>query len=376
MLALALLLPLLTGCGAKPKSPVAPIRTHFQEAAISLPTIPAMSGWERFSFNDWERLRARTGLAEVSPAEWTSPAHADALATLSGWLAAPATPADAVPLAALDRSDAPPRWQAALDRADGSPVVRLVAYAAKDDRAARLITTLAPLGFAPSPPATAAPKDRPSAVYRRDASGPPLPALLDPDAAALIANPTTLVAVHDPSRIPDATAALSSDGAGLDTVPFFQGLVAGVSDVEAVVLFRIGTDGYRDRTAPPLDAPILPFDAVGAALHITDAGTQYVTMAFHCRALPGGRLPESMAEWWATRLGLDRPDPRVEYLEGFGADGWLFARYRLLAPTERVGVPPPGEMPFWQSATTWQTIQQRWSNWSPVNADPIPRLGT
>ena len=179
-----------------------------------------------------------------------------------------------------------------------------------------------------------------------------------------------------PALIPDAQTALEPDGTNLDAIPFFHGLIAGISDIEAMVIFRIGADGYRDTTAPPLDAPYLPFDAVGAALHITDAGAQYVTLAFHLGALPGGRLPEGMAEWWATRFGLDQPDPRADYLEAFGNDGWLFARYRILSPDERLGGVPRGEIPFWQSVTTWQSIQQRWSSFTPRTADPIPRLGT
>jgi hypothetical protein len=199
--------------------------------------------------------------------------------------------------------------------------------------------------------------------------------LLDSDAAALVASPSALVTVHDAALLADAVAAAAPDGANLEDIPFFHGLIAGISDVEAMVMFRIGADGYRDATAPTLDAPYLPFDALGAALHITDAGAQYVTLAFHVRALPGGRLPEGMAEWWATRFGLDQPDPRVEYLEAFGNDGWLFARYRIRSPDERLGGVPRGEIPFWQHVTTWQAVHQRWANFAPRTADPIPRIG-
>jgi hypothetical protein len=202
-----------------------------------------------------------------------------------------------------------------------------------------------------------------------------LPSLLDRQAAALLATPVALLSVHDPARITDAQSALTASGPTLDSVPLFHGLVAGISEVDAFVLFRAGADGYRDGTAPTLDVLHLPFDAVGAGLHITDAGAQYVTLAFHLPVLPGGRLPDGMADWWSSRFGLDLPDPRVEYLEAFGNDGWLFARYRVLTPDERLGGIVPGETPFWKSVTTWRFVQQRWSGFAPRTADPIPQLG-
>ncbi|HEY7910216.1 MAG TPA: hypothetical protein VIC60_15150, partial [Thermomicrobiales bacterium] len=381
ILALLALL-VLSGCGAKPKVPTAPTRTHIEQATDLLPHLPAATPWLRFTFNDWEALRARAGLGDTPVAQWATGAHLKASDTLQGWLLPPSTVAAASALAPFGIDGATMRWQVALDGARDQPITRLVTAPARDDRPTQVGTILAPFGYATAT-ATAA---TPSAgavgpvVYQRPAGAAvtanPLPPLFDANAAALVATPGALVTVHDAGLAPDALAALQPDGANLNALPFFNGLITGISDVEAMVLFRAGADGYRDATAPPLDVVNLPFDAVGAALHITDAGAQYATLAFHIGALPGGRLPEGMAEWWATRFGLDRPDPRADYLEAFGNDGWLFARYRILSPDERLGGVPPGEVPFWKSVTTWQSIHQRWISFAPRTADPIPRLGT
>ena len=365
---------LLSGCGTKPKAPTAPIRTHLEDAAAFLPQTSATTPWRRFTFNDWERLRARAGLGDTPVADWSADTHRKALDALQGWLLPPGSVASASALAPLGVDTATLRWQVALDGPDDQPIARLVTAPARDDRPKQIVAALAPLGYNPMPPVAQASAP---AVYAR-AVGPAamLPALLDSDAAALVATPSAFVTVHDAARVPDAVAAASPNGANLDDAPFFHGLIAGISDIEAMVIYRIGADGYRDATAPPLDTAHLPFDALGAALHITDAGAQYVTLAFHVAALPGGRLPEGMAEWWATRFGLDQPDFRVEYLEAFGNDGWLFARYRIRSSDERIGGVPPGETSFWKYVTSWQPVRQRWVNFTPRNADPIPRIGS
>ncbi len=370
---------LLSGCGAKPTAPTAPIRTHIEQAADLLPRLPAATPWLRFTFNDWEVLRARAGLGDTPPAQWTADAHLKASETLQGWLLAPSTVATAAALAPIGIDGATIRWQMALDGARDQPIARMVTAPARDDRPTQVGAVLAPLGYVPAPAATPPAGAAAPAIYQRPANATPpnpLPALLDENAATLLATPAAIVTVHDAALTPDALAALQPGRENLTALPSFNGLIAGISDVEATVIFRTGADGYRDPTAPPLDAANLPFDAVGAALHVTNAGAQYATLAFHVAALPGGRLPEGMAEWWATRLGLDQPDPRADYLEAFGNDGWLFARYRILSPDERLGGVPRGETPFWRGATTWQSIHQRWMNFTPRNADPIPRLGT
>jgi len=364
----------LSGCGAKPKAPIAPIRTHLEDAAALLPQIPATTPWQRLTFNDWERLRARAGLADTPVAGWSADAHLTASDTLQGWLLSPGSVAAVSALAPLGVDGATLRWQAALDGPGDQPIVRLITAPARDDRPKQIGALLAPLGYNPTPPVAQA--NAPAIYARALGATSMLPALLDGDAAALVASPSALVTVHDAAHASAAVAAASPDGASLDAAPFFHGLVAGISDIEALVVYRIGADGYRDTTAPSLDTAHLPFDALGAALHITDAGAQYVTLAFHVAALPGGRLPEGMAEWWATRFGLDQPDLRVEYLEAFGNDGWLFARYRIRSPDERVGGLPPGEIPFWKNVTTWQSVRQHWMNFAPRNADPIPRIGS
>jgi hypothetical protein len=375
---LALLpLVLLSGCGAKPKVPTAPTRTHIEQATDLLPRLPTATPWLRFTFNDWEALRARAGLGDTPVAQWTTSAHLKASDTLQGWLLPPSSIPASAALAPFGIDGATMRWQIALDGARDQPITRLVTAPARDDRPTQVGTMLAPLGYAIATAATPPAGPVGPVIYQRPAGvANPLPPLLDANAAALVATPGTLVTVHDAGLAPDALASLQPDGANLNALPFFNGLTTGISDVEAMALFRAGADGYRDATAPPLDVANLPFDAVGAALHITDAGAQYATLAFHIGALPGGHLPEGMAEWWATRLGLDRPDPRADYLEAFGNDGWLFARYRILSPGERLGVAPPGEVPFWKSVTTWQSIHQRWIYFTPRTADPIPRIGT
>lgn len=366
---------LLSGCGAKPTPPTAPIRTHLEDAAAFLPRIPATTAWQRFTFNDWERLRARAGLGDTPVADWAVDPHIKESATLREWLIPPGSIATAAALAPLGVDAATLRWQAALDGPRDQPVTRLVTAPARDDRPKQVGVALAPLGYLPVA-ATPATQTNEPVVYARGAGvAATLPVLLDSDAAALLATPAAFVTVHDAARVPDAVAASAPNGANLDAVPFFHGLIAGISDIEAMVIFRIGADGYQDATAPSLDTSALPFDALGAALHLTDAGAQYATLAFHVTALPGGRLPEGMAEWWATRFGLDQPDPRAAYLEAFGNDGWLFARYRILSPDERPGGVPPGEIPFWKNSTTWQAVHQRWANFVPRSADPIPRIG-
>ena len=363
---------LLSGCGAKPKPPTAPIRTHIEEAIVLLPRVPATVPWRQFAFNDWERLRARVALGDIPATEWTKDPHARGVAMLDGWLVPPSTVAAGAALGPLGVDAATIRWQASLDGPGAQPITRLVTAPARDDRPKTTGASLSPLGFTTSPPQATGP-----VVYQRGANAAgTLPALLDPNAAALVVTPATLVSTHDAAHAPDVLAAFGSESVSLDADPFFHGLIAGISDVEALVVYRAGSDGYRDATAPALDAAYLPFDAVGAALHITDAGARYATLAFHLPALPGGRLPEGMAEWWATRFGLDQPDPRVEYLEAFGNDGWLFARYRILSPDEQLGGVPPGEVPFWKHVTTWQSVHQRWMNFAPRNADPVPRLGS
>ncbi|MDQ2785247.1 MAG: hypothetical protein M3Y58_09630 [Chloroflexota bacterium] len=367
---------LLSGCGTKPTPPTAPVHTHLEDAVAFLPRILTATAWQRFTFNDWAQLRARAGLGETPVADWTMDPHVKESATLQGWLIPPGSVATAAALAPLGVDAATLHWQAALDGPDNQPVTRLITAAARDDRPKQVGAALASLGYSPVA-ATPGTQTNQSVVYARGTGvADTLPTLLDSNAAALLATPAAFVTVHDPARVPDAVAASAPNGANLDAVPVFHGLIAGISDTEAMVIFHIGADGYHDATAPSLDAPTLPFDAIGAALHITDAGAQYATLAFHVMALPGGRLPEGMAEWWATRFGLDQPDPRAAYLEAFGNDGWLFARYRILAPDERHGDLPPGELPFWQSVTTWQPIHQRWANFAPHNADPIPRIGT
>jgi len=367
---------LLSGCGAKPTPPTAPIRTHLEDAAALLPRIPAAINWQRFTFNDWERLRARAGLGDTPVAEWAVGPHSKESAMLRGWLMPPGSVATATALVPLGIDAATLRWQAALDGLNDQPVARLITAPARDDRPKQVGAALAPLGYTPVAVTPATQTNEPVVYARNPGVVDILPALLDSDAAALLATPAAVVTVHDTARVPDAVAALAPNGANLDTVPFFHGLIAGISDIEAMVIFRIGADGYQDATAPSLDASALPFDALGAALHLTDAGAQYATLAFHVTALPGGRLPEGMAEWWATRFGLDQPDPRAAYLEAFGNDGWLFARYRILSPDERPGGVPSGEIPFWKSVTTWQPVHQRWAHFAPRSADPIPRLGT
>lgn len=370
---------MLPGCGAKPKPPTAPIRTHVEEASGLLPRVATSTAWRRFTFNDWERLRARAGLGDTPVAEWTADARIKASDTLQGWLLPPSTVMAAAALAPLGMDGATLRWQAALDGPTDRPITRMVTAPARDDRPKQVGAALAPLGYAPIPAASAPSGTGAPAIYQRPpGAGPPdvLPALLDANAAALLATPTTFVTVHDAALVPDAERAFDPDGANLDTLPFFHGLIAGISEIETMVIFRTGADGYRDATAPPLDARYLPFDAIGATLHVTDAGAQYVTLAFHLAALPGGRLPEGMAEWWATRFGLDQPDPRADYLEAFGNDGWLFARYRILSPDERLGGVPRGEVPFWKSVSTWQSVHQRWMNFASRTADPIPRIGS
>ncbi len=366
---------LLSGCGAKPKPPTVPIRTHVEDAVAFLPQIPA-APWQRFTFYDWERLRARSGLGDTPVVDWTTGTHVKESVTLQGWLLPPGSVTAAATLAPFGVDAATIRWQAALDGPNDQPITRLVTAPARDERPTQIGAALVPLGYAPAAAPSAAQTSAPS-VYTRALGGVgTLPALLDSNAAALLVTRAAVITVHDAAHLPDAVAASVPNGPSLEDAPFFHGLIAGISDIEAMVIFRIGVDGYRDATAPPLDAPYLPFDALGAALHITDAGAQYATLAFHVAALPGGRLPEGMAEWWATRFGLDQPDPRADYLEAFGNDGWLFARYRILSPDERPGGVPGGEIPFWQSVTTWQPIEQRWVHFTPRTADPIPRLGT
>ena len=378
ILALLVLL-VLSGCGAKPSVPTAPTRTHIAQATDLLPRLPATTPWLRFTFNDWEALRARAGLGDTPVAQWTTGTHLKASDTLQGWLLPPSSVAASATLAPFGIDGATMRWQVSLDGAGDQPITHLVTAPARDDRPTEVGAMLAPLGYATAAATPSAGAVKPM-VYQwptgATVTSNPLPPLLDANAAALVVTPGTLVTVHDAGLAPDVLAALQSDGANLAALPFFNGLITGISDVEAMALFRTGADGYRDATAPPLDVANLPFDAVGAALHITDAGAQYATLAFHIGALPGGRLPEGMAEWWATRFGLDRPDPRADYLEAFGNDGWLFARYRILSPDERLGGVPPGEIPFWKSVTTWQSIHQRWISFTPRTADPIPRLGT
>ncbi len=371
------LLVLLAGCGAKPTAPTAPIRTHFEEAILLLPPIAATDPWQRLSFNDWEQLRARAGLGKVPASQWTTAQYASAAATLQSWLTPPSTIADADALSSLGLDAGTIRWHAGIAGRNGTPMMRLVTSAAMDDRSGGVATAAANVGYARAASPGATPAASAPVVFRRmngSAAG-TLPSLLDEQAAALLVTPTALLAVRDASRVRDATAALTQDGLTLDSEPLFHGLVAGISEVEGFILFRAGADGYRDSTAPPLDVLHLPFDAIGAGLHVTGAGAQYVTLAFHLPALPGGRLPDSMAAWWASRFGLDLPDPRVEYLEAFGNDGWLFARYRILTADERLGGIIPGEIPFWTSVTTWRMVQQRWSNFAPRTADPIPQLG-
>ena len=291
----------------------------------------------------------------------------------------PAPPSSASALAPVGIDGATMRWQVALDGAGDQPITRLVTAPVVSDRPSQIGAVLAPLGYtttaATLSPGAAGPVvyQRPAGAVRDKCACLPFSMTMPPRSSL---TPATLLTVHDAGLVPDAQAALQPDGANLNALPFFNGLITGISDVEAMVVFRAGADGYRDATAPPLDVANLPFDAVGAALHITDAGVQYATLAFHIGALPGGRLPEGMAEWWATRFGLDQPDPRADYLEAFGNDGWLFARYRILTPDERLGGVPRGEVPFWQSVTTWQSIHQRWNAFTPRTADPIPRLGT
>ncbi len=367
---------LLSGCGAKPTPLTAPIRTHLEDAVTFLPQISAATPWQRFTFNDWERLRARAGLGDTPVADWAVDSHIKESATLQEWLIEPGSVANAAALAPLGVDAAMLRWQVALDGPGDQPVTRLVTAPPRDDRPKQVGAALAPLGYTPVAAIPATQTNEP-VVYARGASvAGALPVLLDSDAAALLVMPAALVTVHDAVRVPDAVAASAPNGANLDAVPFFHGLIAGISDIEAMVIFRIGADGYQDATAPPLDASALPFDALGGALHLTDAGAQYATLAFHVTALPGGRLPEGMAEWWATRFGLDQPDPRAVYLEAFGNDGWLFARYRILSPDERPGGVPRGEIPFWKNMTIWQPVHQRWANFVPRSADPIPRIGT
>lgn len=367
---------LLSGCGTKPTPPTAPVRTHLADAVAFLPRIPTATAWERFTFNDWERLRARAGLGDTPVGDWAVNPHNKESATLQEWLIPPGSVSTAAALAPLDVDAATLRWQAALDGPRGQPVTRLVTALARADRPKQIGAALAPLGYT-AVAATPGTKTNEPVVYARGAGvTDALPALLDSDAAALLTTPAAFVTVHDAVRVPDAVTASAPNGANLEAVPFFRGVIAGISDIEAMVIFHIGADGYQDATAPPLDASALPFDALGAALHLTDAGAQYATLAFHVTALPGGRLPEGMAEWWATRFGLDQPDPRATYLEAFGNDGWLFARYRILSPDERPGGVPRGEIPFWENSTMWQPVQQRWANFAPRSADPIPRIGT
>jgi hypothetical protein len=371
------LLVLLSGCGAKPKPPTAPIRTHFEDAALLLPPIAATDPWQRLSFNDWERLRARAGLGDVPSSQWTGAQYTNAVANLQTWLALPSTIADADALAPFGLDAATMRWQAGIGGLNSTPMTRVVTGTAKDDRATIVGTASANVGYAPVSPPRATPGAAPTIAFHRADGGASgmLPSLLDRQAAALLVTPTTLLTVHDATRLAHAEAALSADGPSLDSVPLFHGLVVGINEVDACILFRVGAGGYHDATAPVLDLLHQPFDAIGAGLHITDAGAQYVTLAFHLPTLPGGRLPDGMAAWWASRFGLDVPDPRVEYLEAFGNDGWLFARYRVLTADERLGGVVPGEIPFWKSVTTWRTIQQRWSNFAPRTSDPIPQLG-
>lgn len=366
---------LVSGCGAKPQPPIAPIRTHLQDAIAILPHLPAATPWQRFTFNDWESLRARSGLGDTPVVDWAASTHISESNTLQGWLLPPSSAVTAAALAPLGMDAATIRWQASLDDADNRSVTRLVTTAARADRPKQIGAVLAPLGYTTAETTPTAQSNGPVVYVRAPGTAASLPALLDSDAAVLLATSSAFVTVHDAARLSDAVAASLPDGANLEDIPFFHGLIAGISDIEAMVIFRTGADGYRDASAPPLDASSLPFDALGAALHITDAGAQYVTLAFHVRALPGGRLPEGMAEWWATRFGLDQPDPRAEYLEAFGNDGWLFARYRILSPDERRGGVPRGEIPFWGNVTTWQTVHQRWANFIPRTADPIPRIG-
>jgi hypothetical protein len=374
-LALVALL-LLSGCGAAPKAPTAPIRTHFEETAFLLPPIAPTEPWQRLSFNDWEQLRARAGLGTVPVSQWAAPQYASAVATLQSWLTPPSTIADADALSPVGLDAGTIRWQAGSVGPNGVPITRLVTGPAKDDRTTVVGNALANVGYARSP-AAATPGAPAPLVYRRGANGTTgvLSPLIDQEAAGVIVTPSALLTVHDAARIPGADAALAQTGPTLDSVPLFHGLIAGISEVESFVLFRVGADGYRDMTAPTLNVLRLPFDALGAGLHITDAGARYVTLSFHVPALPGGRLPDGMADWWSSRFGLDLPDPRVEYLEAFGNDGWLFARYRILTADERLGAPIPGEIPFWTSVTTWHDVQQRWANFAPRTADPIPQLG-
>jgi hypothetical protein len=373
VLALAALI-LLSGCGAKPKTPTAPIRTHFEEAMLLLPRVAERDPWQRLSFNNWEQLRARAGLADTPHNQWAATPNARAAANLQAWLTPPSTIADADALAPFGLDGSTLRLQVGIAGPNDTAMMRLLVGPQRNDRAAVVETTVSNVGYART---SAGGTPSAPVLFRRAATGSPgmLPSLIDPEAAAMLVTPTTLLSVHDASRIPDATAALTTSGPNLDSVPFFHGLAAGISEVDAFVLYRVGADGYRDTTAPPIDAAYLPFDAIGAGLHITDAGTQYVTLAFHLPALPGGRLPDGMADWWASRFGLDAPDPRTEFLEAFGNDGWLFARYRILTADERLGGILPGEVPFWESVRTWRTVQQRWSNFAPRTADPIPQLG-
>ncbi|MCA1666997.1 MAG: hypothetical protein LC793_06280, partial [Thermomicrobia bacterium] len=226
---------LFSGCGAQPQSPTAPIRTHLEDAVAALPRLPATTPWQRFAFNDWEQLRARAGLGDTPVATWTVGAHSKESDTLQGWLLAPGSLATASALMPFGLDAATIRWQAALDGADGRPVTRLITAPARDDRPQQVGAALAPLGYHPA--ATANGQATVPVVFTRGASGATaLPVLLDSDAAALVATPTALVTVHDATRLPDVVAALSPDGANLDTVPFFHGLTVGVSDIEAMIV--------------------------------------------------------------------------------------------------------------------------------------------
>ncbi|MGI8855939.1 MAG: hypothetical protein ACR2JW_09320, partial [Thermomicrobiales bacterium] len=138
---------LLSGCGAKPTAPTAPIRTHIEQAANLLPRLPATTPWLRFTFNDWEVLRARAGLGDTPPAQWTADAHLKASDTLQGRLLAPGSVATAAALAPLGIDDATIRWQMALDGARDQPITRMVTAPARDDRPTQVGAVLAPLGY-------------------------------------------------------------------------------------------------------------------------------------------------------------------------------------------------------------------------------------
>ena len=141
------LLVLLAGCGAKPKAPTAPIRTHIEQATDLLPRLTAATPWLRFTFNDWEALRARAGLGDAPVAQWTTDAHRRGSDTLQGWLIPPGATTAATALTPFGIDGATLRWQVALDGAGDQPVTRLITAPAVGDRPTQIGTILAPLGY-------------------------------------------------------------------------------------------------------------------------------------------------------------------------------------------------------------------------------------